>query len=122
MSASRMLIWLSSAAVLAVPTIAWPWSGYNGVTISSTTVYQSGKASPPGVEIFLTGSPADSEGCTSSGKGYAWIDFSSSGLPDGNTLYATVLAAEASGKAVDFGLNGCASNGVPMIYAVTMHP
>jgi hypothetical protein len=112
---------LSGAAVFAAPAVGWSWSGYNGVTISSATVYQSGKASPPGVEIFLTTSPADTEGCSNSGKGYAWIDFSSSGLPDGNALYAAVLAAEASGKAVDFGLNGCASNGVPMIYAITVH-
>jgi hypothetical protein len=120
--APKVMVWPLSAAVLVAPTVGWTWSGYNGVTISWATAYQSGKASPPGVEISITSAPADSEGCAYSGKGYAWIDFSSSGSPDGSTLYATVLAAEAAGKIVDIGLNGCASNGVPMVYAITMHP
>src|SRR5690242_9197632 len=96
--ASRMIAYLSTAAAIAAPAVGWSWSGYNGVTISWATAYQSGKASPPGAEINLTTTPADSEGCTYSGKGYAWIDFSSAGVPDGNTLYATVMMAQARAR------------------------
>lgn len=120
-NAFRLIAWMGGTVAVALPTVGWPWSGYNGVTISWAAAYQSGKASPPGVEIYLTSTPADTEGCTNSNQGYAWIDFSSAGTPDGNALYATVLMAAASGKTVDIGVNGCASNGVPIVYAVRVH-
>jgi len=116
-----MKVALLAATIAAASAPAGAWSGYNGVTIATSTAYQAGKASPPGVLIILTSSPAHSEGCTRSNKGGSWIDFSSTGLPDGRTLYATVLAAQASDKEVDIGVNGCSSNGVPMGYAITVH-
>ena len=112
---------LAATIAAAASAPAGAWSGYNGVTIATSTAYQAGKASPPGILVILTSSPTDSEGCTSSNKGWSWIDFSSTGLPDGRTLYATVLAAQASGREVDIGVNGCASNGVPVVYAITVH-
>ncbi len=50
------------------------------------------------------------------------LDFSTTGEPDGKTMYATVLTAQTAGKAVSFGFNGCASNGVPVVYAIAVAP
>jgi len=104
------------------PRFALAWSGFSHVNIVSLTIYQNGKASPPGGLLqFSGGTGSDNEGCTSSEKGYAWIDWGS-GTPDGSTLYATVLAAEMAGKQIGFGLNGCNSSGYPVIYAINAYP
>jgi hypothetical protein len=110
------------AILIVLPQFAMAWSGFNNVNIVSLTIYQNGKASPPGGLLqFSGGTGSDNEGCTNSGKGYAWIDWGS-GTPDGSTLYATVLAAEMAGKQVGIGLNGCNSVGNPVIYAINTYP
>ncbi len=119
-SAFRNALLLSILSFL--PGFSLAWSGFNNINIVSLTIYQNGKASPPGGLVqFSGGTGSDNEGCTSSGKGYAWIDWGS-GTPDGSTLYATVLAAEMAGKQIGFGLNGCNSVGYPIIYGINTYP
>ncbi len=105
------------------PVMAPAWSGYNSVTITHLSVYQAGQASPAGVLVEVSPvTPADTEGCSQSGKGWIWIDFSSTAQPDGKTLYAMLVAAELAGKTVNIGVNGCASNGLPLAYASGVYP
>jgi hypothetical protein len=94
-------------------------SGYSPVSIASITVYQGGGASPPyGALVQLTSSPSDSEGCTHSSSGYAWVDFSSTTQPDGKVVYSALLAAQIAGLTVNIGITGCSSQGYPLVYAV----
>jgi hypothetical protein len=120
----RPIVFAILASTFALsPAAARAWSGYQTVTIALLTIYQSGHASPPGVVVTI--SPAnltDVEGCSHSSQGYAWVDYSSQGEPDGKALYATLLAAQIAGKSISLGLNGCASNGFPMIYAIEVSP
>ena len=116
------VIGLLASALALSPLAARAWSGYSSISISVLTVYQSGHASPPGVLVTLSPSSAtDTEGCTHSNQGYAWIDYSSTGEPDGKALYAGLLSAQLAGKIIALGINGCSSNGFPMIYAIEVH-
>jgi hypothetical protein len=97
-------------------------SGYSPVTIAQIILYQGGGASPPyGALVQLTTSPSDTEGCTHSSSGYAWVDFTSTTQPDGKTVYAALLAAELAGKSVNIGVTGCNSQGYPLVYAVGVY-
>ena len=102
-----------------VPHASLAWSGYNSVTVISAAVYQNGMSGLSGALIRVSPiTPSDTEGCTNSGTGYVWIDWSSTAQPDGKSLYASMLAAELAGKVVNLGVNGCSSNGYPLAYAV----
>lgn len=109
-----------------MPHVGWSWSGYNKVTVSLVTIYEAGIGAAPGALIqFSGGTGADNEGCTQSGKNLAWIDWSSSILPDGKAIYATVLAAQLAGKLIGIGLNGCSSaavGGYPLVYGINVYP
>ncbi len=109
-----------------LPSTSLATSGYNFFTPTNVTVYQAGQSSAPGgaLIIFSTASAtgSDTEGCTYSGKGYAWIDWASSSLPDGKALYTSVLAAYLAGKQIGIGLNGCSSGGYPVVYGVNVYP
>ena len=97
-------------------------SGYSPVTIAQVTLYQGRGTSPPyGALVQLTTSPSDSEPCTHSSRGYAWLDFTSTTQPDGRVLYAALLAAEIAGKSVNIGVSGYSSLGYPLIYAVGVY-
>lgn len=110
-----------SLAMLA-PSAALAWSGYSQVLLKAVTVYQSGRGANPGALIELpTPFPSDTEGCAHSGQGYAWIDFSTSGQPDGKEVYASVLAAHLAGRSIGIGLNGCNSEGYPLVYGVNVY-
>jgi hypothetical protein len=105
---------------LLLPHLGWTWSGYQKVSITIVTLYQASQVSPAGALMqFTPTTPSDTEGCTYSGKGYAWIDFSSSSQPDGKSLYATLVAAQLAGKLVGFGVNGC-SGGYPVVYGINV--
>ena len=118
MSVSSITRLAIAAGLFAGPQFSAAWSGASSITLSALTVYQSGKASPPGVVIQFSPVGTDTEGCSHSNQGYAWIDYSTTGEPDGKAIYATALAAQIAGKSVGFGLNGCSSNGFPVIYAI----
>lgn len=109
-----------------IPSLCLATSGYNYFTPTDVSIYQAGQSSAPGGVLitFSTASAtgADNEGCTYSGKGYAWIDWSSTALPDGKALYASVLAAYLAGKQIGIGLNGCSSSGYPVVYGVNVWP
>ena len=65
---------------------------------------------------------ANLEGCSNTAGNMAWIDFSSAVQPDGKSLYATILAAAASGESVSMGVSGCADNNqLPLVYRVDLH-
>lgn len=109
------------------PNVAIATSGFNNITVTSLTIYQAGPSAAPGALIqFTGGTGADNEGCTWSGKGYAWIDWSSASQPDGKAVYATVLGAYLSGKSIGFGLNGCSTNYdghyYPLVYGINVYP
>ena len=106
-----------------IPAVVFAWSGYNNVTITYASLLQAGQASPPGALIRVTPyTPADTEGCSSSGTGYVWIDWSSSVQPDGKAVYSALLAAELAGKTVNVGVNGCSSSGYPVVYGIVVYP
>ena len=117
---SLTLLTIATGLFVVVPQLGVAWSGASSVTLTSMTMYQSGKASPPGVLIQFSPAGTDTEGCAHSNQGSAWIDYSTTGEPDGKAMYATVLVAQTAGKSVSFGLNGCSSNGFPVVYAVSV--
>jgi hypothetical protein len=95
---------LAIALGIAASHEALAWSGYNQVTIKLLTVYQASQGAGAGALIELpTPFPNDTEGCSQSSHGYAWIDFSSSTQPDGKSVYATVLATRLAGRAIGIG-------------------
>lgn len=47
---------------------------------------------------------------------HLWIDWDSD--PNGKTSYATVLARQMAGKKLAFGVSGCSSTGIPLVYRV----
>jgi hypothetical protein len=118
---------LGTLALLCVavwaPAPGFCWSGYNSVTMSLVTLYQGGQASPPGALIKVSPvAPSDTEGCTYSGQGYVWIDWSGTIQPDGKAIYASLLAAHLAGKTVGIGVNGCSTNGYPLVYGINVYP
>lgn len=96
-------------------------STYSGITISRMDVFQASSGAAPGVVILFSPAIADTEGCTKSGQGYAYIDFTSTLQPDGKTLYATVLAAWLGGRSVDLIVSGCEQGYYPLVYQVQVH-
>jgi hypothetical protein len=112
-------------AIGLTSTVGFAWSGYNNVTPTMVNVYQASQTTTPGALIqFSPGSASgsDNEGCAESGKGYAWIDWSSSVQPDGKALYTSVLAAYIAGKQIGIGINGCSSGGYPVVYGINLYP
>jgi hypothetical protein len=117
------LVSLATIVLSAIPIAAEAWSGYNNVTIVMLSVYQAGRGVTPGVLIqFSPKTPTDTEGCTYSGAGYAWIDYSTTGEPDGKQLYAMALAIQKSGGVIGIGTNGCSSQGYPVVYGLNSTP
>ena len=115
---SKFALYAAAIAGL-MPTLGFAWSGYNNVPVTLLQVYQAGQGAVPGALIqFSTasGTGADTEGCTQSGHGYAWIDWSSAAQPDGKALYVvTLLAAYLAGKPIGLGLDGCSAGGYPAV-------
>jgi hypothetical protein len=121
----RHILALLAAVIGWAPTIAFATSGYNNVSPTGITIYQASQTAWPGALIqFSPGSAsgADNEGCAQSGKGYAWIDWSSTAQPDGKALYTSVLAAFMAGKQIGIGLGGCNSSGYPLVYGINLYP
>ena len=111
---------LVGGVVVSVPVYAY--SSYNGVTITQLAAFQASSGSAPGTLIRFSPGIPDTEGCTQSGKGYAWIDWTSTLQPDGKALYATALAAAMTGKTIDINVNGCSQGYYPLVYMVSVHP
>ncbi|MBS0579094.1 MAG: hypothetical protein JSR36_07505 [Proteobacteria bacterium] len=122
----RAEMWYAAVGVGAImafaPMHAFALSSYNAVTITKLLMNQGGRGGSPGALIFFTPTtPADTEGCTTSGSGYAWIDWSSTVQPDGKAVYATVLAASMAGKKVNISVSGCANSGYyPFVSQITV--
>jgi hypothetical protein len=113
---------LVSGAVLAagLPMQALAVSTYTAVSIVRLQIFQASSGATPGsLIVFTPAAPADTEGCTTSGIGYAWIDWISTLQPDGKALYASVLAAEMAGKQISISVGGCSSgNYYPLVYQI----
>jgi hypothetical protein len=121
----KYIFGIIAIAIGLTPTVGFAWSGYNNVTPTMVNVYQASQTTTPGALIqFSPGSAsgADNEGCAQSGKGYAWIDWSSTAQPDGKALYTSVLAAFMAGKQIGIGINGCNSSGYPVVYGINLNP
>src|SRR5438105_3838856 len=52
-------------------------SSYNSVTVVRLNVFQASSGANPGSLIIFSPAISDTEGCTKSGQGYAWIDWTS---------------------------------------------
>lgn len=111
---------LLMAGILGSP-LALAGSSYNGVTITTLMAFQASSGANPGTLILFKPAIPDAEGCTKSGQGYAWIDWTSTLQPDGKALYATVLAAAMEGKTVDINVGGCSQGYYPLVYMVSVH-
>lgn len=113
---------LTAALAAGIPALTSATSGYNPVTLKALTVYQAGRGVPPGVLLELnTPFPTDAESCAHSNQGYAWIDWSTSGEPDGKAMYAAALAAHLAGKTLGIGFSGCSSQGYPLAYGINVN-
>jgi len=121
-NAARILLLLSAMFGVSLPVPVWAGSSYNQVTVSRLLVFQASSGANPGSLIVFTPAIADSEGCTKSGVGYAWIDWTSTLQPDGKSLYATVLAASLAGKTVDIVVSGCSQGYYPLVYQIVIYP
>ena len=111
---------ISLLIVFAVfaPSLAEAVTNYGPVTIVRIDAYQS-PANPGALIVFSPGTPADTEGCTVSGQGYAWIDWSPSVTETAKALYAAALAAQMAGKQIGIGLLGCTADGYyPRVYSI----
>jgi len=97
-------------------------STYASVTVVRLHVFQASSGANPGTLIIFSPAIADSEGCTKSGQGYAWIDWTSTLQPDGKALYTTVLAAAMAGKKLDLVVGGCSQGYYPLVYQVVAYP
>jgi hypothetical protein len=122
--AARILLILSTVFGASLPVPVWAaYSSYNNVTITRLLLFQGGSVPNPGSLILFTPAIADTEGCTKSGQGYAWIDWTSTIQPDGKSLYTTLLAASLAGKKVDIVVNGCSQGAYyPLVYQVAIYP
>jgi hypothetical protein len=120
--AARILLLLSTMFGVSLPVPVWAGTTYGKVTVSRLLVFQASSGSGPGSLILFTPAIADSEGCTKSGQGYAWIDWTSTLQPDGKSLYTTVLAASLAGKLVDIVVGGCSQGYYPLVYQVVIYP
>jgi hypothetical protein len=120
--AACILLLLSTIVGVSLPVPVWAGSTYSKVTVTRLLVFQASSGSNPGSLILFTPATADSEGCTKSGQGYAWIDWTSTLLPDGRSLYATVLAASLAGKQLDIVVGGCSQGYYPLVYQIVMYP
>ena len=80
-----------------------------GTLITSYGSYTNG--------AYINFSPAipGLEACSYTNGNEVWIDFTTA---DGKTMYATFMAATLAGRAIGFGVSGCASNGIPLVYRV----
>ena len=108
------------AGLVFVSPIAGAYSTYNAVTIVNLAVFQP-PASAGVLIVFTPNTPADTEGCTTSGVGYAWIDLSATATKDAKAMYAAALAAQIAGKQITVSVSGCsAPNYYPLVYSVTI--
>jgi hypothetical protein len=97
-------------------------SSYNSVTVVRLHVFQASSGANPGSLIIFSPAISDTEGCTKSGQGYAWIDWTSTLQPDGKALYTTVLAAAMAGMKLDIVVGGCSQGYYPLVYQVVAYP
>jgi hypothetical protein len=90
------------------------------VTITNITLY-TGASGTQAALVTFTPATANLAGCSFAAGNVAWIDFSSSVAPTGNSLYATVLSAYVSGQTIGFGFSGCVDAGVyPLVNQIAM--
>jgi hypothetical protein len=100
-----------------LPTLGAAWSGYNRVTILDLTTYQA--PATAGISVKFSPATPNLEGCSYTTGDYAWIDTTQA---DGKAVYASILAAYLAGRSVDIGVHGCASNGTPRVYGISIAP
>src|SRR5688572_26695204 len=110
----RAARWIAPLALMAViPNVGSAASTYSNASITQVQVYNHG------VLIVFTPVQPDTEGCTTSNAGYAWIDWLPSSTPEKRAMLAAALAAQAAGKKLSIGVGGCTADGYyPKIYAV----
>ena len=83
------------------------------------TILQIGSYADMGYIVFAPPVP-NLEGCSYSVGDQVAIDWS--GNPNNKSIYATALAAYLSGQKVGFGVSGCHSGGLPVLYRVDVRP
>ena len=71
---------------------------------------------------FIVFSPAvpNLEGCSYSNGDQVAIDWSTNA--NNKSIYATALAAHVAGQKVGFGVSGCHSSGLPLLYRIDVKP
>jgi len=118
----RRLAIILLAILPFAPALVSAGTTYGSVTITRLLIFQASSGANPGSLILFSPAIPDSEGCTKSGQGYAWIDWTSTLQPDGKALYATALTAAMAGKKVDIVVGGCSQGFYPLVYQVVVYP
>jgi hypothetical protein len=118
---SRVVQYLAGSALLLMCGIAV--AGSTTSQIPTTVAIYAGSSGTTGVLVTISPpQPSTLTGCTDTSGNYVFINFSSTVLPTGRDLYASVLAAMFAGQAVAFGTSGCDPNGTyPQAYAVNIY-
>ena len=118
----RSIALFAASAVCLLPRTGFATTQVSSVTISYVSVYAGSSGSQGAYVAISPAMPNGTEGCATTPAQYVWIDFVSTAQPDGKTLYATVMAAFLTGHTVTFGVSGCGSNGMPLVYRVDLNP
>jgi hypothetical protein len=114
------LLSLSVTASLIMPTLSRADTQITGVQILNVGVYAGSSGLQGAYVRFAPAIPA-AEGCTYPPGDQIWIDFTSTTVPDGKTMYETVLKAYLANDLylLSFGVRGCANQvQLPVVYRV----
>jgi len=115
-NAIRTLLRALAAAVLA---------GYTLIAAATTqiapdrTILQIGSYADLGYIVFSPAVP-NLEGCSYTTGDQVAVDWSTN--PNNKSIYATALAAYLAGQKVGFGVSGCYSTGLPLLYRIDVKP
>jgi hypothetical protein len=112
---SKTIVQLAAAAAtLLMPALVLAGTATNQIT-TNINIYM-GSSGTTGVLVAI------SPRCTDTAGDYVFINFSSTVLPTGRDLYATVLAAMLASQPVAFGTSGCDPTGYyPQVYGVNLY-
>lgn len=98
--------------LLCAPVLAFANGGTGLVNISNVNLQI---ISYPGQQIAYLYVPVTGGGCTNASAAQLTMDSTN---PLGAAMYATLLTAKTTGKAVDIGTQGCNSSGYPIIISI----
>ena len=97
---------------LFVPVVAFANGDTGLINISNANLQI---ISYPGQQIAYLYAPVTGGGCTNANAAQLTMDSTN---PLGSAMYATLLAAKTTGKAVDIATQGCNSSGYPIIISI----